>query len=456
MIKQINKINLPYVLEPALHAIRHDGHQIVAIKKEAAAVTRLQTLVLTGSINESDSNNGVSHFLEHLLFKGTDNYGPSEIDKILESYGAIINAGTSKDYTQYHITLPTKSADIALKMHFDMLFNATLPEDEIGNKLKKDDEITEENLMSITRERSVVVEEIKMGLDNPMSVGQKHLFELIYAGHPYSRSIIGSIKNIATITRDEILDYYKKWYSPEYMITVVVSDLDTNDVITLVDKELTRAHNDRYPENNPTMPPAYEMLAEHNSTTKIVEQEVAQDYILWGIKTMPSKDIKATVAGDIISFCLGDGRSSRLIQRLIEDITDSPFIDIMSGAVSCRDSGSFLCVALINPLKRDEAEELFKREMIKLFTDDPLTDAEVRKCKTRIKSSFAADTETAQNLANEFVYSFAISGSVEYYAKYLETLECIETEYINSIIKEYLGIVDFSKIIITNSESVVS
>ena len=455
MIKQINEINLPYVLYPALHAIRHDGHQIVAIKKEGAAIMRLQTLVLTGSINEDENNNGVSHFLEHLLFKGTGNYGSSEIDKILESSGAILNAGTSKDYTQYHITLPTKSADIALELHFDMLFNATLPEEEIGVKLNKNDDITEENLAEITRERAVVIEEIKMGMDNPMSVGQKKLFEFLYKGHPYSRSVIGSIKNIATISRKEIYDYYKKWYSPEYMITVVVYDLEARDAISLVDKELSRAHNDKYPKSNPTPPPIYDVITGYSPITTILNQEVAQDYILWGVKTT-SKDMKATIASDIISFCFGDGRSCRLTQRLVEDITNSPFIDVMSGSLSCRDADSFICAALVISQKRDEAEKLFEREIIKLFTDDPLTEPEVERCKTRIKSSFAADAETAQSLANELIYSYALCGNAEYYTKYLEVLESIDIDYINSIVQQYLNIDNFCKVIITNTGRVLS
>jgi len=453
MIINTYDVNLPYLKNPAKYALRNDGHQIIAIQKEGIAVTRLQTLITTGSINETYENNGVSHFLEHLLFKGSKNYRPSEIDRILEGEGAIINAGTSKDYTQYHITLPTQGFSAALKLHFDMLFNATLPDEEIGKGIRPEEK-KDKNLdisAHVTRERAVVIEEIKMGLDNPLSVGQKKLSELIYKGHPYERTIIGTPEIIGSINRDEIFDYYKKWYSPPNMITVIASDLDTQYTINKVDKALTFAHENRYADSKPLTPPAHH-TKNNKSYRETIYKYTTNDFLFYGTTTPKAQDIKSAISFDIASMCLGDGGSSRMTRRLIENLSDTPFIDIMTGSLSGRDNSGFMCLALIHPNKLSFAEELFRREIEKLTSIEPITEDEFNRAIIRLKTSFAADSETVERISNEVAYSFAIAGNLEYYLNYLKELETISLETVNKIISTYLHVENFSVVIITDED----
>ncbi|HEY3380073.1 MAG TPA: insulinase family protein, partial [Armatimonadota bacterium] len=177
-IAHVTQITLPYLRHPAWWATLDNGHQVIVIHKPGDVV-HLHTVVRTGSVNESDENTGVSHFLEHLMFKGSERFPAGAFDRILEGIGGRVNASTSKDFTQYYITIP-KGTDgeyyrLALDLHADMLLHAALPDSEIGPPF----EVNNPNVTE-KRERMVVIEEIKMGRDNPWRQSVQRLSELLY------------------------------------------------------------------------------------------------------------------------------------------------------------------------------------------------------------------------------------------------------------------------------------
>jgi len=159
------EINYPYVTKPVEIYTMESGHKIVLAHKQGGMVN-ISTWVKTGSINESEEINGISHFLEHLMFKGTHKHKAGEFDKTLEAYGAIVNAATWKDYTFYYVTLPKgpddKYFNEAIELHADMMLDPILPKDELGDPFEFGK--TEPKLK---RERLVVIEEIRMRKDQP-------------------------------------------------------------------------------------------------------------------------------------------------------------------------------------------------------------------------------------------------------------------------------------------------
>ena len=189
----------------------NNGHTIIVKQVTSNPIVIIDTWVKTGSINENDKNNGVSHFLEHLFFKGTEKNPPGTFDKLLESKGAVTNAATSKDFTHYYIKIPSKDFDLALGLHADMLLNPQIPRNEME------------------QERKVVLEEIAKDKNSPRDMVYDNLNELIYKVHPYKREVLGKSKIIETITREEVLDYYYKNYSPENMVTIVIGDVNPDE-----------------------------------------------------------------------------------------------------------------------------------------------------------------------------------------------------------------------------------
>ena len=202
---------------------RLDNGQTVVIQEvRNNPIVTIDTWIKTGSIDEDDTNNGVAHFLEHLFFKGTTNHEPGEFDKILETKGAITNAATSKDFTHYYVTIPSKDFDLAMELHADMMMHPLIPRNEME------------------KERKVVLEEINKDLKNPSRILQENLNSMMYTSHPYKRKVIGKSEIIETITRDKVLEFYNKNYSPSNMITIVIGDVDTNYALERV-KEVFNA-----------------------------------------------------------------------------------------------------------------------------------------------------------------------------------------------------------------------
>lgn len=197
-----------------------DNGQTVIIKEvHDNPIVTIDTWIKTGSINENDKNNGVAHFLEHLFFKGTTKHPTGEFDRILESKGAQTNAATSKDFTHYYITLPSKYFETAIDLHADMLMNPLIPRKELE------------------KERKVVIEEIAKTNDNPENKLYENMVQSFYINHPYKRKVIGKKEIIENISREEIFNFYNSWYNPSNMITVVVGDIDTTQALDLI-KEL--------------------------------------------------------------------------------------------------------------------------------------------------------------------------------------------------------------------------
>src|SRR5574344_2903618 len=151
-----------------------NGQTLIIQSVNNNPIVTIDTWIKTGSINENETNNGVSHFLEHLFFKGTKNHPTGEFDKILESKGAETNAATSKDFTHYYITIPSKDFDTAIDLHADMLLNPMIPRKELE------------------KERKVVMEEIAKDANSPSTKVFENFNAMMYKNHPYKRKVIGT------------------------------------------------------------------------------------------------------------------------------------------------------------------------------------------------------------------------------------------------------------------------
>ena len=170
-------------------------------------MVNVSSWVKTGSINEDDKNNGISHFLEHLMFKGTHKHPAGEFDHILEARGAIVNAATWKDYTFYYVTLPkgenNENFNLAIELHADMMTNPQIPDYEMGAPF----DVNDKNVTD-KRERHVVIEEIRMRKDQPWTKVYNATNHAMYTNHPYKRDVIGTPEIISQVSQEEIMNYY--------------------------------------------------------------------------------------------------------------------------------------------------------------------------------------------------------------------------------------------------------
>lgn len=426
------EVNYPYLTKPVVIYERENGHKIVLAHKEGGLVN-ISTWVKTGSVNEDDSNNGISHFLEHLMFKGTSKYPAGHFDKTLEAKGAIVNAATWKDYTFYYVTLPKgpndEYFDLALELHADMMLDPILPEGELGPEFDINDTTVTEK-----RERHVVIEEIRMRDDQPWTKVYNTANNAMYTNHPYKRDVIGHAHTIASIPRDVIMDYYKKHYTPNNMTTIVVGDFDNDKVIEKVIKEFDFKGRENFQN------PKFEIDKPVNET-KYLEQtaHINTGFIIMGYLGPLACELKDNIGLEMANIILGEGQSSRLYQNLIEKSKEQVFNIVTSDYYSFRDGSNFFVQANFMPDKKYKAIEQIKEEITKL-TRGEIKENEFIKAKKKLKVNFAESAETVSDIGETVGYYMTVCGNLELVEEYLEELEKFTMEDFKEVINKYLPV----------------
>ena len=388
-----------------------NGQTVVVQEEHNNPIVTIDTWIRTGSIDENDSNSGVSHFLEHLFFKGTKAHPTGEFDKLLESKGAVINAATSKDFTHYYIVIPSKFFDLALSLHADMLLNPQIPRKELE------------------KERKVVLEEISKNENAPDRKLYRNLTTMMYTEHPYKREVIGSSKIIETIRREEILEYYNTHYAPSNMVTVIVGDVNTDDVL----KKISQNFSSEPRKLQKSTFKREKTLTEKKTHTE--KADVNSGYMLIGFRGVPIED-NDTYALDVLATILGDGRSSRLYQSVKEN--KQLAYSIGASNSSLRDDGIFYVSAQFTPgnVKKVENAVFSEIEQIKKYG---VTDKELNIGKNIIEKDTYYSRESVSNIATGIGYTLTLTDNPDYYRDYLANIAKVTTEDIKRVANKYLA-----------------
>lgn len=393
-----------------------DGQKVIIKEVHDNNIVKIDTWINTGSINEDEKTNGISHFLEHLFFKGTTKYPTGEFDKILDSKGATVNAATSKDFTHYYIQIPSQYFKTALELHSDMLLNPLIPRKELE------------------RERLVVIEEISKTKDSPSNLMLDNMYELLYSqsNHPYKRNIIGKKEIIENVTREEILAYFNRFYTPDAYLTVIVGDVDTKEAL----KDVANAFDWKNKTNKKQEKIKYPKVKFPDKIeAKIDTMDITKTHLMLGFIAPKFSNEKETMALDVLSSILTDGKSSVLNQVLKEQ--KQLVISVDSGNYSQKDSGIFYISATLNP----ENEEQVKSEIIsqiKKIQNGDLSEESIKRAKNLIKTDTYYSRESISNISNELGYIYTFTNNENYYDNYLKNIEKVTKKDIIQACKKYL------------------
>ena len=389
-----------------------NGQTVVVQEVKNNPIVTIDTWIKTGSVDEDDYNNGVAHFLEHLFFKGTKTHEPGEFDKILETKGAITNAATSKDFTHYYITIPSKDFDLAMDLHGDMILHPLIPRKEME------------------KERKVVLEEISKDLNSPTKIMQDNLNSMLYTTHPYKRKVIGRSDVIETITRDQVLNFYNKNYSPSNMVTVIIGDVDTNHAI----EKTKEAFNAEYKKQTKTIYTKEAPLTKQQKKVEYLDTE--SGYMVIGFRGTPI-DEKDSYALDVLATILGDGRSSVLNQVLKEKKRIAFSVD--AGNSTFRDDGIFYITVNYEPTKCKIVQDTIFNEIEKIQKNG-VTDDQLKLAKNIIERSTYYSRESITNIATEIGYTMALTNDIKFYDTYLDNIQNVSKEDVKKVAEKYLGI----------------
>ncbi len=377
-----------------------NGLTLVVYESHASPIVTIDTWVGTGSANETAENNGVSHFLEHLLFKGGQKYGPRQVDRTLESLGAQINAATGDDSTHYYITVAGRHIEQALDVHADMLLHAALPPKEVD------------------AERKAVIEEINRANDSPQRKLYREMQKLLFRVHPYGLDTLGPPENIARIPRETILEYYRRWYVPKNMTVVIAGDVRAERAKELVEKYFGAAPGAPLPHAARPAEPPFE---EPRSAT-VEDERVKQAYVAVAWHAPGMGDLDGNAALDATALLLGQGESSRLHQRLVE--REKSALSVRAGNWTEKEAGTFFVFAVCPTENADKVRAAILEEVGTISRAPPSLD-EVSKAKTSLDRDFVYEAESTSGIASLYG-SFATMGDISDAVTYREKVRDLD------------------------------
>lgn len=394
-----------------------NGIKVIYSKIPNIKITSVQLWMKTGSRNETPEINGISHFLEHMVFKGTEKYNPDEIDSIVEANGGQMNAATSKDYTFYYITIPTDNVEVAFDTISEMVFNAKFIHEEIE------------------KEKPVVLEEIKRKYDDPTYEMWVYLAQTFYKNSSYSMEVIGTEKNVSSFTSEQLVNYYNKYYHPNNMTLVIVGDIDKEKTFLLAKKYFNK---NRPVKSGNEIIPIYEKLTEDKE--KIFRKNINQVYSLLAYQA-PELNTEELYTLDLIDEILSGGESS-LLNKVIKN--EKGLVNSIFGGYSgLKYGGSFIIFYTTEPGKEYEVE----KEIFNLLSDilnGNIPDKLFQSAKNRLKSNIIFKREKASSEAEDIGYSYTL-GLEDYYKNFTEKINKITKD---DVIKQLRTILSGNNLII--------
>jgi zinc protease len=389
-----------------------NGLEVVLEENHAAPVVAFQAWVKIGSADEPPELAGIAHVFEHMLFKGTKRRGVGQIAREVEGSGGEINAWTSHDETVYHLVLASRFFDAGLDILADTLQNASFDPAEFD------------------RERHVVLEEIKQGLDDPERQAGQGLFRAAFDQHPYGRPIIGTEATVGRLRREDLVAFFSKCYVASNLTLVVVGDFDSDSAR----HKITQAFS-ALPAGVPVA--ARPRQAEQSQLRVVAAaRDVKETQLLLGFHT-PSINHADVPALDLLAVALGQGDSSRLN---LEVVRNRQLVTNTSAYLfSARDPGLMVVAASLPPGRVDEAVRAMLDEILRLSHEE-MAQGELAKARTILESDRVYDKETVQGHARKLGFFAAIAGDVNFEDRYLASLQKLSPADLRRVAAQYLRV----------------
>lgn len=402
-----------------------NGVTLVHQEMPTASVASVDIWVKAGASNDPDAVLGMAHFLEHMIFKGTEAIAAGEFDLVIESEGGVSNAATSLDYAHYSFTVAASRFTITLPYLAQMLLKARIDEEDLE------------------QERLVVLEELRQAMDDPDWFAYQHLMQTAYpSNHPYSRSVLGDEATIKQINAAQMREYHRSHYRPENMTIAIAGAVTREEAIMVVNAAF----------NNDT-------FAKNNFVNQIIEPKsvaIAPDYHKnrRSIISLPNVHhsrlnvawIAASVANleeaiqlELVATLLTEGRSSRLIQDLLED--SGLVQDITSSFALQQEAGLFTISAYLEAENLQLVEDRIMQQVTELINHQ-VSEVELNKAKRSLCNHFTFALESPSQLANFLGYHSLLGCEDlcrDWSTAYTDIIKKVELKDLQLLAKKYLN-----------------
>ncbi len=405
---------LPVVLPTPTLDVLPNGLRVIVVERRSAPLVALDLRIKAGTAYETVENNGVAHFLEHLLFKGTPTRKPGEVDAAIEAIGGEFSANTSMDWAQFAATVPASAWHTALEVLADAVQNPAIRAEDL--------EV----------ERRVILDEMASAENDPTRAPFHALSSVAFENHPYRLSLYGPEENVRRLTREDVLAFWRARYTPGNMTLVLVGDVQRGDVVNKVRALFTA----------PASPAAAAAAASLPDPTPLTERVRARPLqrdrslvtVTLGFRAPSVKAVADSVALDVLLQILTGGGRGRLNESLVRD--KKVALAVSASYLTQRAPGLLILTAVGPRGDPQVLEEALLAEVRRLL-EDGVSDAEVERARRAALGQTLFQEETFSGQANALAFYDAID-TYEYSVRYAEQIAAVTSQDVKRVIRTYL------------------
>ena len=385
---------------------KYENGLSLIVSTEQAYSTTFAIMIKAGCINETAKNNGISHYIEHMNFKGTEKLSYYDISNQLEFLGTSYNAYTGFEVTCFHAKSIPENNEKSFEIMTDMVLNSIY-----------DDEEAE-------KEKGVIIEEINMSEDTPDDVCHELVSKAFYGDNGYGRTILGSVENVKSFTKNDVKQYLNDNYVASNMVVSMTGKITQEEAERLVEKYLLPYVKTGKPANVPT----HNIVNKRQSLYKVKDIEQSHIFLAFPTFTFIDKD---KILGNVVSNILGGGMSSRLFTKVREELG-------LAYSVYCYDerfvdSGTFKIYAGVGNDKVDLAYNAIKETILE--TQKNITDVEFKKALNGLKAGAIFSQERASSSAQAYAKYYLLTGEIYDVQQKIDEIDLVKKDDVIDVIR---------------------
>lgn len=388
-----------------------NGLKLLIVEKPAMPVVSVQVWYKVGSINETDGFKGIAHLFEHMMFRGSDNFGPEEHAQLIKETGGNCNAYTSDEVTVYHQKIPADKLELVLKLEADRMASLTL------------------NQEILNTERQVVMEEYRLRVDNnPIGSMEKQMRQFLFPSHPYEFGPIGKMEDIAAFTVENCRSFFDSFYAPNNAVLVVAGNVQADEVIKMAKSQFSSIA--ARPVN-----PAPDLSLD---TSLVKVNEKAKTQLPIPVTTLafyvPGERDEDSIVLKMITNSLASGRSSRLWKTLVREKKLAEFFAGIS--IQGQENGVIIFAGAHLPFMSGKVKTAILKEIDKIKTEG-LRESEFLKVRNRLSWQMIAQRYHVNSLARSIGYYEVVRGDYSLYYKMPEKINAVTQADIIRVANKY-------------------
>lgn len=399
-----------WAADPPTRVTLPNGLPVIVQDTYSSPTVSLNIFIRVGSVHEPEATNGIAHFYEHMFFRGTPTRSGLEFKRQIEALGGTTNAQTTRDFTHFYINMPRQYAKQGLELLADAYKNAECAQS------------------SVDAERDVVLEEWRIGKDNPGRIISDKLYSMVFKNHPYGRSIIGTEERIKGITRNDLLNWKATYYVPSRTNLVIVGEVDRNEMIT----KCTDLFGSYRPSGGTSDKFEYDVPPAETQTVA-EDASVSQTYLVMGYLGPSVKDQPDVYQVDMMSFLLGIGKGSMLGKALGAQDGEQVSCSYLTQAYP----GLITIMAVTDPKDEDTTKAKIEAVLQKLQNGD-FTDADIARARTLLTTSYRFGAESNAGKAENLGFYETID-KMAFATSYVANVKKVTKADIVAAAKKYLG-----------------